>query len=150
MENLNIVRPTDKHADLKHRIRQYYIRCAEHVIHLAPTEQLRDAIAALKSYDDDPTLENRTKLKAFLRDFTRKKPVIHYDAPTQIYLGLKHVLWLALHCPTSCMSASTQSFTEAVYCAAKPAARGQDASQQAEYERQHKLWEELFPAEVKS
>ena len=110
-------------AAWRHSIRQYYIRCAKRVIGLAPLPEFKEALNVFEYYDKNPSSERLECLRKVYRKLAADKSTritnYGYTAVGEIYLGLLHIIWLALHPTQSCMSSDTQRFEEAAWCAAR-------------------------------
>src|SRR5258708_6819034 len=106
---------TERNRAFEHATRQYYIQCAERSIGLAPLEQFRNALDALKDYDQYPTDRNRELLKKVYRALKKTPDVFGYSPVGEIYHGLRMILYWALYKQDDCPSSITQHFAEAKY-----------------------------------
>ena len=138
---------TERDRAFEHAVRQYYIRCADRSIGLAPLEQFRNALDALKDYDQAPTDRNRELLKKTYRALKKTPDEFGYSPVGEIYHGLRMILYWALYKRDRLVSSITQHFAEAKYLAAlsvwKTMSYGQvwepTAVLRAEYDHQHQI-----------
>jgi hypothetical protein len=133
----------------EHTARQYYIRCAERSIKLAPLAEFKNAMDWLKQYDHAPTPANRKSLERAYLCLVRVPDVFGYSAVGEVYHGLRRVLYETLHNRDGWASWSCQHFAEAKYCAAAVAfsnnlKHAPDDALSAERDVQEKIYLELF------
>lgn len=141
--------------DFEHRARQYYVRCAEDALPLAPLPEFKDALAELKLYDQN--LESREELMRTLRTLKTglgdPRRAYGYTAVGCFYSGLLHIISASLMASGKVSSCSSFQFEEAFYCAARDA-RIQTANvldqlpekaSRAASDRYWKIYNELFP-----
>ena len=132
-----------------HAIRQYYIRCAEHALKFAPLPEFKDAIALIRSFDDEPD-EEKHEMLVEIYDALRSHNYLYdrdaeYTAIAQFYQGLLKILENVIDGLGEASSSDTFNFTEAVFCAVNIARGNGSLAQHNELEYQQALWCEIFP-----
>jgi hypothetical protein len=138
----------------EHAARQYYLRCAQDALPLAPLPEFKLALEYLEWYDREPTKANRKRLMKVYRDLLKgrrySRRAYGYTAVGEFYNGLVHILGRTLLHPDEVCSSSVAYFAEAHWCAARHLHIStafdwaEDKAMRLAYERYWKIYEELF------
>ena len=142
-------------ADFQRACLEYRIRCARHVIRLAPLPEFHNAVLMLEHFRGGYI--KREQLAKIYRDLNKgnelKMQYYGYTAVGEFYLNLLHILYSTLHPRDNISSSDCVRFSEARFCAASHISTIDDdlggLAQRAltdEYGYQAKQYEELFNA----
>jgi hypothetical protein len=97
---------------------QYFIRCAERVIQLAPLPEFHEAIDALKAHDAAPSCRTLAKIDRVYRSLRKetklKRRVYGFTALGCVYGGLLRALWFVKSKRNCIGSYEVAAFAEAV------------------------------------